>query len=128
MSWFWLFFIILTVILIPLIVWGIKSNWYSEWASILVVAVAMFAIVFLVLGFGNSVSNKAKQVRYEKEREQILYQINNLNENTDKIKLNEWILSYNDWINDVNTSKETFGYFSWYYSIDMTEHKIINLV
>ena len=128
MSWFWLFFIILTVILIPLIVWGIKSSWYSEWASILVVAVAMFAIVFLVLGFGNSVSNKAKQVRYEKEREQILYQINNLNEDTDKIKLNEWILSYNDWINDVNTSKETFGYFSWYYSIDMTEHKIINLV
>ena len=128
MSWFWLFFIILTVILIPLIVWGIKSDWYSEWASILVVAVAMFAIVFLVLGFGNSVSNKAKQVRYEKEREQILYQINNLNEDTDKIKLNEWILSYNDWINDVNTSKETFGYFSWYYSIDMTEHKIINLV
>ena len=46
----------------------------------------------------------------------------------DKIKLNEWILTYNDWVNDVNTSKEIYGWVSWYYSVDMSEHKIIELV
>lgn len=62
------------------------------------------------------------------EREQIVYQIENLTEENDKIKLNEWILTYNDWVNDINTSKETFGWFSWYRDFDMTEHTIIDLV
>ena len=51
-----------------------------------------------------------------------------MNENSDKVKLNEWILTYNDWVNDVNTSKEIYGWASWYYSVDMSEHTIIELV
>lgn len=51
-----------------------------------------------------------------------------MTEDTDKIKLNEWILTYNDWVNDVNTNIETYGWFSWYWSFDMSEYTIINLV
>lgn len=31
-------------------------------------------------------------------------------------------------VNDVNTNKELYGWFSWYRDLDMSEHTIINLV
>lgn len=67
-------------------------------------------------------------IRQTKEREQIMYQIDNMTTSTDKVKLNEWILSYNDWVNDINSGKETWGIFDWYYNFDMSGHEIIQLV
>jgi hypothetical protein len=67
-------------------------------------------------------------LRQHKERQQIIYQIEHMSETSDKVKLNEWILTYNDWVNDVNTNKEIYGWASWYYSVDMSEHTIIELV
>ena len=86
-----------------------------------------------ILGFAitsiiQPISIRKEMLRQNKERQQIIYQIENLTETSDKIKLNEWILTYNDWVNDVNTSKEIYGWASWYYSVDMSEHKIIELV
>ncbi len=67
-------------------------------------------------------------IRQTKEREQIMYQIDNMTGSTDKIKLNEWILTYNDWVNDVNAQKETWGWFAWYWGFDLSKHEIIQLV
>lgn len=127
MSYIWVLFIISAILLIAGIVWGIKSMW-DLWPLNLTIVFALCVCTFLVLGIYQSISLKKEAVRQEKEREQIIYQIDNISEDTDKIKLNEWILTYNDWVNDINTSKETFGWFSWYYSFDMTKHSIIELV
>ena len=67
-------------------------------------------------------------IRQTKEREQIMYQIDNMTASTDKIKLNEWILTYNDWVNDINAQKEMWGWFAWYWGFDMSQHQIISLV
>ena len=100
-----------------------------EITSILVATISGVAtLCFLVVGIIQPISLKQLMIRQNKEREQIVFQINNLNDNSDKVKINEWILTYNDWINDVNTSKEFFGFWSWYYSFDMTNHTIIILV
>lgn len=127
MSYIWVLFIISAMLLIAGIVWGIKSMWDLLPINLTIVF-ALCVCTFLVLGIYQSISLKKEAVRQEKEREQIIYQIENISEDTDKIKLNEWILTYNDWVNDINTSKETFGWFSWYYSFDMTKHSIIELV
>lgn len=88
----------------------------------------IIAFTLLIISVAQYVLLKKEAIRQEKEREQIIYQIENLNKDSDKIKLNEWILTYNDWVNDINTSKEMYDWFSWYYDFDMTNHTIINLV
>lgn len=125
MTIFWILFIVCVAATIPFIVWQIKS---SEFAWLGCVMFGMIAFIFLIVAITQPIALKNEAIRQEKEREQIEYQIENLTEENDKIKLNEWILTYNDWVNDINTSKETFGWFSWYRDFDMTEHTIIDLV
>ena len=125
MTIFWVLFIVCVVATIPFIVWQIKG---SEFAFLGYIMTGMIAFIFLIVAITQPIALKNEAIRQEKEREQIEYQIENLTEENDKIKLNEWILTYNDWVNDINTSKETFGWFSWYRDFDMTEHTIIDLV
>lgn len=125
MTIFWVLFIVCVVATIPFIVWQIKG---SEFAFLGYIMTGMIAFIFLIVAIAQPIALKNEAIRQEKEREQIEYQIENLTEENDKIKLNEWILTYNDWVNDINTSKETFGWFSWYRDFDMTEHTIIDLV
>lgn len=95
----------------------------------------LFAVLFVLIFVGGllvsiiqPIKLKNEAVRQEKEREQIVYQIESLTDEKDKIKLNEWILTYNDWVNDINTNKEIWGWFAWYRDFDMSNHQIINLV
>lgn len=120
--------IICGVALIPLIMWGVKEEWYNMFAIFLTVTFIALIIAFGTLAITNGVEVKKEAIRQEKEREQIIYQIEHITETTDKIKLNEWILTYNDWVNDVNTNKEMWGWFSWYKDLDMSKHTIIDLV
>lgn len=128
MSWLWIFTIIFAVISILLFLFipkmGNKTDFYVSVLSFFAISTVLLFTGALITG----ISVKKEMKRYEKERQQIEYQIENLTENKDKIKLNEWILTYNDWVNDVNTSKETYGWFSKYYNIDMSEHTVIDLV
>lgn len=133
MSWLWIFTIILAILTVILIV--IASITFHCGNDIvgsifrdIAIAVASVLVTFAIFAVAVSIRIKKELVRQEKEREQILYQVENLTEDKDKIKLNEWILTYNDWVNDVNTSKETLGWFSIYYYTDMSEHTIIDLV
>lgn len=116
------------VALIPFIIWGIKSCWDSFTAILSIGLFSILASAMLIVGIVQPISLKSESIRQMKEREQIIYQIENLTEDSDKIKLNEWILTYNDWINDVNTSKKVYGWASWYNNFDMSNHTIINLV
>lgn len=120
--------IICAIVTITGIIIGVKSDWDSFSSQIMVVLGGICLITFVGCGIANSISIKKTEIRQLKEREQIVYQIEYLTEDSDKIKLNEWILTYNDWVNDVNTSKELYGWFSWYRNLDMSEHTIIDLV
>lgn len=120
--------IIFLVATIWLIIAGIVNGWYDDWIMWLLIASASLLIIFVSVLICNVVELKKEQVRQTKEREQILYQVEHLSEGKDKIKLNEWILTYNDWVNDINTEKETFGWFAWHYNFDMSKHQIIDLV
>lgn len=130
MTIWWLLTIISIILLIIGIFIGKKQGW--DWDGIagliITIASAWFLLMFLLISIAQPISLKQEQIRQEKERQQIIYQIDNLNENSDKVKLNEWILNYNDWVNDVNTNKEMWGWFSWHYYFDMSGHTIINLV
>ena len=128
MSIWLLLTIILGTFLIPFIIWGIKTSWDSIACVSATAFIIMLIIIFIILAIVNPFAVKREMLRQEKERQQIEYQIENLTENSDKVKLNEWILTYNDWVNDVNTSKELYGWFSWYKIADMTNHKTIPLV
>lgn len=128
MTIFWLIFIICIVTIIPFIIWGIKDQWDSICSFLGTLLLGTLALAFLTIAIAQPLSLREEAIRQEKEREQIEYQIENLTEENDKIKLNEWILTYNDWVNDVNTSKEMYGWVSWYRDFDMTEHSIIDLV
>lgn len=128
MSLWWLLTIILVVAIIPFIIWSVKSYGDSLCAMFMTIILGLCIIGFAIVSIAQPISIKKELLRQEKERQQILYQIDNMNENSDKVKLNEWILTYNDWVNDVNTSKEIYGWASWYYSVDMSEHTIIELV
>lgn len=120
--------ILCTIVLIIGIIVGIKSSWDSLASILMVVFGSISIIAFISVGIWNNVSVKKTEIRQLKEREQIIYQVEHLTEDSDKIKLNEWILTYNDWVNDVNTNKEIYGWFSWYKDLDMSEHSIIDLV
>ena len=120
--------ILCTIVMIIGIIVGIKSNWDSLASQLMVIFGGVLLIMFISVGIVNNVSVKNAEIRQLKEREQIVYQVEHLTENSDKIKLNEWILTYNDWVNDVNTDKEMFGWFSWYRDLDMSNHTIIDLV
>lgn len=125
----WILLTIISIVLvIPCIIWAIKSNWDSLCAILLIVTLGFCIIIFVVISIVQPLSLKKEMLRQDKEREQIIYQIEHITEDSDRVKLNEWILTYNDWVNDVNTSKELYGWVSWYYSVDMTKHKIIELV
>lgn len=88
----------------------------------------IIAIISLIFSIIQPISLRKEMVRQNKERQQIIYQIENLTDDKDKIKLNEWILTYNDWVNDVNSEKETYGWFAWHSNFDMSNHTIIDLV
>ena len=120
--------IIFLVATIWLIIAGIVNGWYDDWITWLLTASASLLIIFVSVLICNVVELKKEQVRQTKEREQILHQIEVMTDSTDKIKLNEWILTYNDWVNDVNTEKEIYGWVAWHYSFDMSKHQIIDLV
>lgn len=107
---------------------GLVNRWNYGWDSLLSFIGFTLCFVFSAIGICNIVSVKSEGMRQLKEREQIVYQVEHLTENSDKIKLNEWILTYNDWVNDVNTNKELYGWFSRYRDLDMSEHTIIDLV
>lgn len=128
MSLWWLLTIISVVAIIPFIIWSVKSYGDSICAMFMTITLGLCIIAFAIVSIAQPISIKKELLRQEKERQQILYQIDNMNENSDKVKLNEWILTYNDWVNDINTSKEIYGWASWYYSVDMSEHTIIELV
>ena len=128
MSLWWLLTIISVIAIIPFIIWSVKSYGDSICAMLMITILSLCIIGFTIVSICQPIFIKKELLRQEKERQQILYQIDNMNENSDKVKLNEWILTYNDWVNDVNTSKEIYGWASWYYSVDMSEHTIIELV
>lgn len=92
------------------------------------IGAAFIAVVLGITLISNYFNLKNEMIRQNKERAQIIYQIEHITDSSDKVKLNEWILTYNDWVNDINTNKEMYGIFSWYYTFDMTNHTIINLV
>lgn len=125
----WIYLSIATGILsLVFLICGIADNWYNEiWGCLLIAQVCVFATV-LIIAIIQPFAMRQDGIRYKKEREQILFQIDHLTPETDKIKLNEWILSYNDWVNDINSGKETWGIFDWYYGFDMSGHEIIQLV
>ena len=120
--------ILCTIVLIIGIIVGRKSDWDNLASQAMVVFGGILLITFISVGILNNVSVKKTEIRQLKEREQIVYQVKHLTEDSDKIKLNEWILTYNDWVNDVNTNKEIYGWFSWYKDLDMSNHTIIDLV
>ena len=129
MNCVWMFFIIFLMITIGLVIWGVMTDWIHDIAEgVLLFCAGSAVVICLIIGIAQPIALKSEAIRQEKEREQIVYQIENMTEDTDKIKLNEWILTYNDWVNDVNTNKEVYGWFSWYWSFDMSKHEIINLV
>lgn len=128
MSIWWVLVIALVVISVPVLCWCIKDEFDNMFGVIFLATLIFFIITFAVVGIMQPIMVKKELLRQEKERQQIIYQIENMTEESDKVKLNEWILTYNDWVNDVNTSKEMYGWFSRYYTTDMTEHEIIDLV
>ena len=115
------------ILSLVVLIGGIAKKWDDLWCYGIVACVFAFS-VFLTVAIVQSIDLKKKAIRYEKEREQILFQIDHLTPETDKIKLNEWILSYNDWVNDINSGQETWGIFDWYCGFDMSGHEIIQLV
>lgn len=124
----WVILSIVTGILsLVFLICGIVTEWDDAWFYLLVGQVFVFVFV-LIVAIVQPIGLRKTDTRYRKEREQILFQIDHLTPETDKIKLNEWILSYNDWVNDINSDKETFGIFCWYYNFDMSKHEIIQLV
>lgn len=104
---------------------GIKKIWWFWIISSVLISVI---IISLPIGIWQPFLLRQERNRQLKEKQQIEYQIEHLTEDKDKIKLNEWILSYNDWVNDVNAEKETWGWFAWHWNFDMSEFEIIDLV
>lgn len=124
----WVYLLIVAGILsLVFFICGMVKEWDGIWGCLLFLQVCAFVIV-LIVAILQAVAVRETDIRYKKEREQILFQIDHLKPETDKIKLNEWILSYNDWVNDINSGKETWGIFDWYYGFDMSRHEIIQLV
>lgn len=125
MTIWWFLTIVCAIVGIAGIVWYQKNSW-GNGAALTVIGI-VFGITFLIVAIVQPIHLRQTGIRQLKEREQILYQVENLETTEDKVKLNEWILTYNDWVNDVNTSKEVYGWFSWYYNFDMSEHTVIDL-
>lgn len=126
-AWF-IILIIVGIIATILTIWAFCTEWEN---GILDCITSIFILGTVILGIiciTSPIGVKRELIRQEKERQQILYQIEHITSESDRVKLNEWILTYNDWVNDVNTAKEMYGPFSWYYSVDMSKHTIINLV
>ena len=128
MTIFNILLILSIIIIIPSIIWGIIRDWEDILPIIFTVSMAIFIPVMCAISIIQPLQLKNEALRQEKERQQIIYQIQNLDNNKDKIKLNEWILTYNDWVNDVNTEKQIYGWFAWHRDFDMSEHIIIDLV
>ncbi len=102
-----------------------------KWQDNLIYVVAVSSMIFIVSGLAliaQTIDLRKESIRQTAEREQILYQVENLTDDKDKVKLNEWILSYNDWVNDINAEKLTWGWFAWHDPFDMSNHTIIDLV
>lgn len=66
---------------------------------------------------------KVEAVRQDKERDYLTFlrDVPDLEKNS----INERILNYNAWINDVNAEKEALGWFAWHCNFDMTNHNYI---
>lgn len=120
--------IVFALALIIGIVCLIKDKGDSDIVRVLTSLALILFIEFVSVSIHQVVSLNKEQIRQTKEREQIIYQIEHLTEDSDKIKLNEWILIYNDWVNEVNSEKEYYGWFAWHHNFDMSKHTIINLV
>jgi uncharacterized membrane protein len=133
MSFLWMLAIISVILVAFGIVLAVLGHFlYKDtlmYTSIFVTSLLfIFLSIFVVLGIYQTLSLREEQTRQDKEREQIVYQIEHIRPTTDKIKLNEWILTYNDWVNKINAEKETFGWWAWYWDFDMSKHTYIDLV
>lgn len=117
-------FIILTIISII----GCRKEWLCGSFVIPLVVSIFFVFICTIEAISQPIEIHKEKVRYDLERQQIMYQIEHLTDEKDKVKLNEWILRYNDWVNDVNTEKQVYGWFAWYRDLDMSNHKTIDLV
>lgn len=94
------------------------------------IILGVVAVIFGGLSIAQPIALKQEMIRANLEREQIEYQITlvEADPTKEKVKLNEWILTYNDWVNDINAEKEFYGFFAWHYNFDMTNHTYIPLV
>ena len=118
----------LGVLILCLILWFTGMKYRRE---DLVLPIGVFAIITFICMLAwiiQIIDLKQENIRQTAEREQILYQVENLTDDKDKVKLNEWILSYNDWVNDINAEKQAYGWLAWHYTFDMSNHTIIDLV
>lgn len=118
----------LGVLVLCLILWFTGMKYRRE---DLVLPIGVFAIITFICMLAwiiQIIDLKQENIRQTAEREQILYQVENLTDDKDKVKLNEWILSYNDWVNDINAEKQAYGWLAWHYTFDMSNHTIIDLV
>ena len=84
MSLWWLLTIISVVATIPFVIWAIKSKWDSIGAMFGGITFICLFIIFFFIAIAQPISIKQELLRQEKERQQILYQIDNMNENSDK--------------------------------------------
>lgn len=103
----------------------IKLN--ESWKFVAVIGGSLIIVIGGLWGINTFKNNKEMKL-LDSEKTQIEYQIENMTENTDKIKLNEWILTYNDNVNKIKADQELYGWFSMYYGIDMSGYTMIEIV
>lgn len=120
--------LILTIIILVVSIIGAVKEWVEFLFVVISVFCGIFVIIFGTVSITQPIELKKEQIRQSSERNQIIYQIETLTDEKDKVKLNEWILTYNDWVNDINTEKQVYGWFAWHRDFDMSEHTIIDLV
>jgi len=122
---------ILAIVGIVLSVIGFWREWGAFGALLASTIISgVVAVIFGGLSIAQPIALRQEMIRANLEREQIEYQITlvEADPTKEKVKLNEWILTYNDWVNDINAEKEFYGFFAWHYSFDMTNHTYIPLV
>jgi len=129
MTFMWMIFVLIVVITAT--AWIINKHFYFNYNDILCLITILgsfLSVLFFAIAILQPLYLNATAVQKIKEREGIVFQTQNLSEYGDRVKLNEWILTYNDWILEINARKEVWGWTSWYYNFDMTSHTLILLV
>lgn len=122
------------VVLLALIIFAVidyeKEYDLFDWIIWPLACFSFSSLMLLIVSICQPISLGKERIKMGYERDLIIYQISLVCDepSKDRVALDNRILEYDSWINEIEVEQDVYGWYAWHWGFDMSEFYLIPVV